>query len=74
MGSGREKVRVNVYIDKALTLDAKKSGINLSNSLEGALRLELAQKWQEQNREKIQNYNQHIASSGLPYDDEDISF
>ncbi|UTP72285.1 type II toxin-antitoxin system CcdA family antitoxin [Alteromonas sp. LMIT006] len=72
MGSAKEKVRVNVYVDKSLTCDAKKLGINLSNSLENALKQELSKKWLEQNQEKIQKYNQHIAAKGLPFDDEDI--
>jgi post-segregation antitoxin (ccd killing protein) len=72
MGTAKEKVRVNVYLDKTLTNDAKRLGINLSNSLEQALKSELAEKWKERNREKIATYNQHVASKGLPFDDDDI--
>ena len=70
MGTTSEKVRVNVYVNKALTNDAKKLGINLSSSLEKALKTELAEKWKENNREKIARYNQFIASQGLPFDDD----
>lgn len=72
MGTVKEKVRVNVYLDKTLTRDAKLLGINLSNSLECALKLELAEKWKERNREKIASYNQYVASDGLPFDDDDL--
>jgi post-segregation antitoxin (ccd killing protein) len=72
MGSAKDKVRVNVYLDKTLTNDAKRLGINLSNSLECALKSELAEKWKEKNREKITIYNQQIASEGLPFNDDDL--
>ncbi|MBT1451458.1 type II toxin-antitoxin system CcdA family antitoxin [Glaciecola sp. XM2] len=72
MGTAKEKVRVNVYLDKTLTNDAKRLGINLSNSLELALKSELAKKWKEKNREKIATYNQRVAAKGLPFDDEDM--
>ena len=72
MGSAKNKVRVNVYLDKTLTNDAKRLGINLSNSLECALKSELANKWKENNKEKIAIYNQQIASEGLPFSDDDL--
>ena len=72
MGSAKDKVRVNVYLDKTLTNDAKRLGINLSNRLESALRAELAEKWKEKNKVKIGIYNQHIASEGLPFSDDDL--
>lgn len=72
MGTTKEKVRVNVYLDKAITEDAKRLGINLSNSLEVALKQELKTKWKERNKQKIENYNKHIAGDGLPFDDNDL--
>lgn len=72
MSSVKDKVRVNVYLDKTLTNDAKRLGINLSNRLECALKLELAEKWKENNKEKISTYNQHITSEGLPFNDDDL--
>lgn len=72
MGTTKEKVRVNVYIDKTVTEDAKRLGINLSNSLETALKAELETKWKERNKQKIEKYNQYISSNGLPFDDGDL--
>lgn len=72
MGTSKEKVRVNVYLDKTVTEDAKRLGINLSNSLEIALKAELETKWKERNKQKIEKYNQYISSEGLPFDDGDL--
>lgn len=72
MGSEKAKVRVNVYLDRTLTNDAKRLGINLSNRLECALKAELADKWKEKNKEKIANYNRQIATDGLPFSDDDL--
>ena len=72
MGTSKEKVRVNVYLDKTVTEDAKRLGINLSNSLEIALKAELETKWKERNKQKIEQYNQYISSDGLPFDDGDL--
>ena len=72
MGTSQEKVRVNVYLDKTVTEDAKRLGINLSNSLEIALKAELETKWKERNKLKIEKYNQYISSEGLPFDDGDL--
>lgn len=72
MGTSQEKVRVNVYLDKTVTEDAKRLGINLSNSLEIALKAELETKWKERNKQKIEKYNQYISSEGLPFDDGDL--
>lgn len=72
MGTTKEKVRVNVYLDKTVTEDAKRLGINLSNSLEIALKSEIETKWKEHNKQKIETYNKYIASNGLPFDDENL--
>ncbi|WP_299083136.1 type II toxin-antitoxin system CcdA family antitoxin [uncultured Paraglaciecola sp.] len=72
MGTVKEKVRVNVYLDKTITEDAKRLGINLSHSLENALKSELKNKWKERNQQKMEAYNQNIASHGLPFDDDDL--
>jgi post-segregation antitoxin (ccd killing protein) len=72
MGTAKEKVRVNVYLDKTVTEDAKRLGINLSNSLEIALKSELETKWKERNKQKIETCNQYIACDGLPFDDGDL--
>lgn len=72
MGTSKEKVRVNVYLDKTVTEDAKRLGINLSHSLEIALKAELETKWKERNKQKIEKYNQYMSSDGLPFDDGDL--
>lgn len=73
MQTTQDKSRVNLYISKSLSDDAKKLGINMSQSLERTLRAEIARKWQEVNKSKIERYNQHVASNGLPFDDEDMA-
>ncbi|WP_133471308.1 type II toxin-antitoxin system CcdA family antitoxin [Paraglaciecola marina] len=73
MQTTQDKSRVNLYIAKSLSDDAKKLGINMSQSLERTLRAEIARKWQEVNKSKIERYNQHVASNGLPFDDEDMA-
>ncbi len=72
MASVKEKVRVNVYIDKTVIEDAKRLSINLSNSLETALKSELETKWLERNQHKIEIYNQSIAVDGLPFNEDDL--
>ena len=73
MGVLKKKSRVNLYVSKTLSEDAKKLGINMSQSLERALKLDIAEKWQEQNQSKIDKYNKHSASNGLPFDDDDLA-
>ncbi|WP_339724624.1 type II toxin-antitoxin system CcdA family antitoxin [uncultured Paraglaciecola sp.] len=73
MQATQDKSRVNLYISKSLSDDAKKLGINMSQTLERTLRADIAKKWQEVNKSKIERYNQHIADNGLPFDDEDMA-
>lgn len=73
MQATQDKSRVNLYISKSLSDDAKKLGINMSQTLERTLRADIAKKWQEVNKTKIERYNQHIADNGLPFDDEDMA-
>jgi post-segregation antitoxin (ccd killing protein) len=73
MQTTQDKSRVNLYISKSLSDEAKKLGINMSQTLERTLRADIAQKWEELNRSKIVRYNQHVASIGLPFDDEDMA-
>jgi post-segregation antitoxin (ccd killing protein) len=73
MQTSQDKSRVNLYISKSLSDDAKKLGINMSQTLERTLRADIAQKWEELNRSKIVRYNQHVASNSLPFDDEDMA-
>ena len=69
MQTVQDKSRVNLYISKSLSDDAKRLGINMSQTLERTLRADIAKKWEEANKTKIERYNAHIASSGLPFDD-----
>ena len=73
MGALKEKSRVNLYVSTKLSLDAKKLGINMSQTLERALKVDIAEKWQQQNQSKIDKYNNHVVSNGLPFDDDDLA-
>ena len=73
MGTVNEKSRVNLYVSKTLSEDAKKLGINMSQTLERALKASIAEKWQQHNQSKIDKYNNHIVSNGLPFDDDDLA-
>ena len=73
MQTVQDKSRVNLYISKSLSDDAKRLGINMSQTLERTLRADIAKKWEEANKTKIERYNDHIASSGLPFDDDDLA-
>ena len=73
MAALKEKSRVNLYVSKTVSEDAKKLGINMSQSLERALKIEISERWQQQNQLKIDKYNKHIVSKGLPYDDDDLA-
>ena len=73
MQTSQDKSRVNLYISKSLSDDAKKLGINMSQTLERTLRADIAQKWEELNRSKTVRYNQHVTSNSLPFDDEDMA-
>lgn len=73
MQAVKDKSRVNLYISKSLSEDAKRLGINMSQTLERTLRADIAEKWKEQNRSKIERYNSHVANNGLPFDDDDVA-
>jgi post-segregation antitoxin (ccd killing protein) len=68
----KKKARVNLYISKSLSDDAKRLGINMSSLLESALKKDIAEKWQLQNQPKIDAYNQLIEGD-LPFDDDDLA-
>jgi len=52
MQTMQDKSRVNLYISKSLSDDAKKLGINMSQTLEQTLRADIATKWKEVNKSK----------------------
>jgi antitoxin CcdA len=63
------KKPTNVSIDEAVLTAAKANGINLSQTLEEALVAKLRrleqEKWLEENREALENYNRYIEKYGL---------
>lgn len=67
-GAPRKKP-TNVSVDEALLTAAKAHGINLSQTLEEALAAKLRrleqEKWLEENREGLENYNRYIEKYGL---------
>ena len=69
----RRKRAVNVSIDAELAADAKEFGTNISAVLEKALEHELResreQKWREENRAAIKEYNEFVATNGLLSDE-----
>lgn len=63
------KKPTNVSIDEALLTAAKAHGINLSQTLEDALRDKLRrleqEKWLEENREGLEAHNKYIEKYGV---------
>ena len=63
------KRAVNVSVDAAILGVAKEMGVNLSQTLEDALRKltedERIRRWQEENRESIESYNALIERAGV---------
>jgi antitoxin CcdA len=63
---------VNVTLDSDLVAEAKALGLNLSRTIEGALRKQLeeerARRWREENAEAIAFNNEQIERNGLWYD------
>jgi antitoxin CcdA len=65
-----QKRPVNLTINSDLLKAARDSGINLSATLEAALRDELRQRqrqqWLEENRDAIENYNRLVDEGVFP--------
>jgi antitoxin CcdA len=63
------KKPTNVSIDEALLTAARANNINLSQTLEDALRDKLRkieqQRWLEENREAIEEYNRYVEKYGV---------
>ncbi len=63
------KRAVNVSVDAEILKVAKDMGLNLSQTLEDALRKltedERIRRWQEENRETVDSYNALIARAGV---------
>ena len=64
------KQAANLSVDSKLLQEAKELKINLSQTLEEALRekvrAEKGRKWLEENREAIESYNEWVRKNGLP--------
>lgn len=65
----RMKRAANVSIDARLLEEARQLKINLSKSLEEALRLRIAQangeRWRQANAKAIEAHNERLARSGM---------
>ncbi len=63
------KRATNVSVNADLLAQARECGVNLSQTLEDALKTRLAderrRKWLEDNREAIEDYNKHLEKYGL---------
>jgi len=63
------KRAANVSIDEEILAEAKKLGINLSQTLETELRERVRQakidRWSEENKKAIDSYNRFIAENGI---------
>ena len=63
------KKAANVTISEDVLMDAKKLGMNLSQTLEDELRKrvkeEKTRRWQEENREAFESYNRFIEEHGI---------
>ena len=63
------KRATNVSVNADLLAQARECGVNLSQTLEDALKTRLAEerrrKWLEDNREAIEDYNKHFEKHGL---------
>jgi antitoxin CcdA len=67
------KRATNVSIRSDLLAAAREAGVNLSATLERALKEELAavkrQRWRMENRDAIDAYNEHVEKHGVFADD-----
>jgi antitoxin CcdA len=59
----------NVSLNSALLVDAKKLGLNVSKACEAGLAQSVSEakgkRWQEENREAIEYWNQYVEENGL---------
>ena len=68
-----KKRAVNLFVDVDLLDEARRLGINMSETLERRLstivRGEREKRWLEENREAIEAYNRRVADHGLLSDE-----
>jgi antitoxin CcdA len=69
IASGKRKP-VNLTLDTGIVAHARELGLNLSQVCEAGLReatrKAVAQRWQEDNRERIEAWNDWVEQNGLP--------
>ncbi|MDX8465811.1 type II toxin-antitoxin system CcdA family antitoxin [Mesorhizobium sp. VK23B] len=69
-GSKSERKSVRLSIDSRLIEDAKALGIGISSVAEAAIAAavsaEKTRRWQEENREAIDSWNDYVRRHGLP--------
>lgn len=67
-GSGKKAT--NLTLDQALLADARALGVNISQAaekgLDEAVRKAKGDAWLEENRERIEAWNDWVAENGLP--------
>jgi antitoxin CcdA len=64
-----KKKPLNLLVDEKLLADAKAAGLNLSATLDRALRKEMAIRWSAENAEAIKVYNESIDRDGVWLDE-----
>lgn len=68
--SNAPRKATNVSLDTSFVAEAKALGINISQACERGLietvKEARAALWQEENREKIESWNEWVAENGLP--------
>ena len=66
---GARKLPVNLSVDGGLLADARRLGINLSETLEAELRARVKahreKRWVEENKEALAVYNLRVSEHGL---------
>ncbi|TIU27816.1 MAG: post-segregation antitoxin CcdA [Mesorhizobium sp.] len=69
-GSRSERKSVRLSIDSRLIEDVKVLGIDISSIAEAAIAAavsaEKTRRWQDENREAIDSWNDHVRRHGLP--------
>ncbi len=70
IASGKRKP-VNLSIDTGIVAFAREAGVNLSQVSEAAIRAAArdvhAQRWKEENRAAMEDWNHWLERNGLPY-------
>lgn len=69
-GRATKAARVNLTLDQALVDEAKVLGVSISQAsnqgLAVAVKKARGEKWLEENRAALENYNEWVAKNGIP--------